>query len=221
MQALQQVAAPLHVPMHSYGRHWLTKRAPDGMIYADMHGEVKLQMPSLLGVHQIVNAGNAIAALSALESYNVFPEHVITGLTQTKWKGRLQRIETSALPESSELWFDGGHNMAAAQAISLFVREHWQDKPTYLIFGTTQGKDIAQMLLPFQGLVKKIYGVSVKSEPKSYAADALVKLAPAGIEITPADSIADALSTMAEREAGPLRALVFGSLYLWLETTLV
>ena len=41
------------------------------MIFADSHGEVKLPLPSLLGAHQIVNAGNAIAALSLLEDFDV------------------------------------------------------------------------------------------------------------------------------------------------------
>ena len=69
---------------------------------------------------------------------------------QAEWKGRLGRLHSKMLPKDCELWFDGGHNMAASQAISIFAAEHWQDKPFYLIFGTSQGKDILSMLAPLR-----------------------------------------------------------------------
>jgi len=213
-ETIEQKASAIKAPLHFYGKHWRTRRTSDGMIFVDHHGEAKLPMPSLLGAHQIVNAGNAIAAISVMEHFDIQPEHVIRGLMQTEWKGRLQRLHSNLLPAECELWFDGGHNMAAAQAISYFAEDYWHDKPLYLIFGTSEGKDINSILTPFAGIAQGIYGVSVKSEPRSYSAEAIANAAP---NVTACENIHDALRNIISDAGRPFRALVFGSLYLWLE----
>jgi dihydrofolate synthase/folylpolyglutamate synthase len=216
---LEQAASATQVPLYCYGKHWNVRRSAQGMVFSDGHGEVELPLPALPGAHQMVNAAAAIAAVSALEEFEVDGESIVHGLRNAQWKGRLQHMPT-ALPEGCELWFDGGHNSAAAQAIALHVEQQWADMPFYLIFGTTQGKDIETILAPFAPLARRIYAVEVKSEPKSYRPDAIVHAAP-GLQIQPAESIADALEDIQQSSTIPFRVLVFGSLYLWLETTLL
>lgn len=213
---IEAAGRAIHVPLHAYGTHWRTRRTEHGWAYSDAHGEATLPLPYLPGAHQIVNAGNAVAALSLMEDFEVEGNHIVEGLAQVRWKGRLEQLKVRALPEGAELWFDGGHNMAAAQAIAFFVAEHWRDKPFYLIFGTTEGKDVAAVLEPFSSLAQGIYAVGVKSEPKSYAPEAIVREAGA-IAVMPETSIYDALHAIRQREKKSFRALVFGSLYLWLE----
>lgn len=212
---IEAAGSAIDAPLYSYGKHWRTQRTPTGWLFADSHGEAPLPPPALLGMHQIVNAGNAIAALSMMEHFDVTELHIMQGLHEVQWKGRLEQMKAT-LPHGGELWFDGGHNMAAAQAIAFFVAQEWNDKPFYLIFGTTQGKDVADILEPFSSLAKGIYGVSVKSEPKSYSAQAIGEAAGI-ITVKPENSIYDALHDIAATEDKPFRALVFGSLYLWLE----
>jgi dihydrofolate synthase/folylpolyglutamate synthase len=217
---LAEAAKAVNAPAYEYGAHWRTQRAEQGFIFADQHGQVPLPSPALLGAHQLVNAGNAIAAVSLLENFDIDGEHIAQGLYSARWKGRLERMAGRALPPGAELWFDGGHNMAAAQAIAFFVAEHWRDMPFYLIFGTTQGKDVASILEPFTSLAERIYAVPVKSEPKSYAPQEIVALSP-NLKMEAQDGIHDALYAIAAQEKQPFRALVFGSLYLWLEASLV
>lgn len=219
MQVLREGARQTNAPLYEYGTHWKVARAADGMRFADTGGQVSLPAPALLGAHQIVNAGNAIAALSALEAFDVQENHIKAGLRSVQWKGRLQQMKAAFLPQGSECWFDGGHNMAAAQVIAEFAREQWNDKPLYLIFGTTKGKELATMLLPFGGLVKRVYGVGVKSEPNSYDADTITEAAFAMGGARSAAGIRDALDDITKNEQKPFRALVFGSLYLWLEAS--
>lgn len=216
---LKEAAEKLNAPLYSYGPHWRVARTQDGMIYADTHGEVALPEPGLLGVHQIVNAGNAIAAISALENFDVRQEHIEKGLQKVRWKGRLEQMRAPFLRPGAECWFDGGHNMAASEVIAEFVRGHWMDKPLYLIFGTTKGKDLLPMLAPFAGLVRRVYGVGVKSEPNSYDADTITEAAFPLMKARSANGIHEALEDIEQNEAGPFRALIFGSLYLWLEAT--
>jgi dihydrofolate synthase/folylpolyglutamate synthase len=215
---IKAAADTIHAPLYVYGTNWRTQRAEGGWIFADAAAEALLPMPSLPGLHQIVNAGNAIAALSLMEYFNVSAEHVVEGLREVRWKGRLERMNSALLPQDCELWFDGGHNMAASQAIAFFVAQEWRDKPFYLIFGTTQGKDVSAMLEPFGALAGGIYAVSVKSEPKSYPPEAVVASAGA-LAVTAAESIHNALQDIMAHAKQPFRALVFGSLYLWLEAS--
>lgn len=216
---LHHASRQCDAPLYEYGTHWRVARLPDGMRFSDAHGALDLPKPALLGVHQIVNAGNAIAALSALDEFDVSGEQVEQGLRQVHWKGRLSPMTAAFLPEGSECWFDGGHNQAAAGVIAEFAREQWGDKPLYLIFGTTKGKELASMFLPFAGLVKRVYGVGVKSEPNSYEADTITEAAFSISAARSAQGIREALHDIMQTEQRPFRALVFGSLYLWLEAS--
>jgi dihydrofolate synthase / folylpolyglutamate synthase len=208
-------------PLYAYGRHWLTRRAKNTMTYVDANGEAQLPLPALLGAHQTVNAGNAIAAISALTEFDIPPHCIAEGLLRAQWKGRLQRMNIPSLPQGSELWFDGGHNGAAAEAVSFFAREQWVDKPLYLIFGSTRSKDITAMLSPFVPIIKGVYVVKVKSEPKSFTAEELTQLCAPLTTASPMESIEDALGDIVKHETHPFRTLIFGSLYLWLETSLL
>ena len=217
LPVLENIASQKNAPLYVYGKNWLVKKMPNNMIFSDSYGEAILPLPALLGVHQIANAGNAIAAITALEDFNISQEDIFHGLLNAKWKGRLQKINSKILPEPNELWFDGGHNLAAAQAISLFAEQNWNDCPFYLIFGTTIGKDVISMLTPFIHLAKEIYSVSVKSETKSYDAEKIADIASFITNVTPYNSIKDALQDIVEKQSKPFRVLIFGSLYLWLE----
>lgn len=221
LSALEQEAEARAAPLYQYGRHWRTRREADHMVFSDAHGEARLPLPALLGAHQVVNAGNAIAALTALEEFDVPHAAIEAGLRSARWKGRLERMGCGFLPGACEIWFDGGHNHAAAEVMAFHARTHWQDKPFYLIFGTTQGKDIPSMIAPFAELAQRAYGVGVKSEPKSYSAAAAAQSAATLMPAEAADSIRDALEDIRAREAYPFRALVFGSLYLWLEASML
>ena len=216
---LEARAKTLGAPLYGYGRHWQTKRGKNTMIYVDAHGDAELPLPALRGAHQVVNAGNAIAALSVLSEFDVPPHCIAEGLLRAQWKGRLERMNVPYLPQGSELWFDGGHNAAAAEAIRFFAREQWGDKPLYLIFGSTRSKDVAAMLSPFTSVVQGVYTVKVKSEPKSFAAEELAQLCMPFIAATSMESIEDALRDILHRETRPFRTLIFGSLYLWLEAS--
>jgi len=214
---LQEKAAEIGSPLYIGGQHWVSRKYENAMIFADSYGSVTLPLPNMLGEHQIINAGNAIAAITALEDFEVDEGDIIAGLANANRQGRLQRLYPNTLAGNFELWFDGGHNPAAALAIADFAEVNWQDKPLYLLFGTTQGKDLLGMLQPFVGLAEKIYAVEVKSEPKSYKPEKIVETLKFVTNLKVADSLEDAIKEIAG-ECGDFRVLIFGSLYLWLES---
>lgn len=94
---------------------------------------------------------NALAAASAsqLLSLRGFPidrQAIETGIRQTRWPGRLERVS-----ENPMVFFDGAHNTAAAQELAAFWKEHLPNRRIWLIYGALRDKavdEIAGLLFP-------------------------------------------------------------------------
>lgn len=217
-QVLEQEAQAVNAHVCVYGQHWAVQKNPHGLCYVTADGSVDLPHPVLLGPHQYVNAGNAIAAATLLEHFDITQEAIETGLQSAHWPARLERIKSGArasmVPKDWELWVDGGHNMAAGYMLAAFIDEEWQDKPTYIVFGTTQGKDVVSLLAPLIGKVQGMYAIPVISEPKSYAAEHIKDMMQSHTRVHVCESVEDAIEKITQATHEPARILVFGSLYL-------
>lgn len=222
LAAIKQYAEKINAPLMIYGTHWAVQKSSDGFYYADAYGQVELPAPALPGPHQLINAGNAIAALSTLEEFEISGDHIAAGLRWVQWPGRLERISRgplmSDIPDNWEVWFDGGHNMAAGHMLAVQAQEHWNDKPLHIIFGTTRGKQVGPMLEPLNALATSMTAVPVLAEPKCYTPNEIADQAEdAGIRIHIADSVEQAVLDIVAASDVPSRILIFGSLYLRLE----
>jgi len=215
---LMKEADNIGTPVCNYGEHWMVQKTMEGMCYISADGNMDLPSPALLGPHQYINAGNAITAVTLLEDFDVDVNAVLAGLANVYWPGRMEQITQGAcakmLPDGFQLWVDGGHNMAAGHVLSAFIEESWQDKPTVVIFGTTQSKDVASLLAPLVNKVQGIYAIPVASEPKSYAAETIAQMMQGISPVNVCENVEDAVSCILKQAQEPLRILVFGSLYL-------
>ena len=90
--------------------------------------------PSLLGRHQIENARTAAAAMAALGLKQEFIER---GIHDTQWPGRLELIS-----QRPDVYIDGAHNVAGAQAVAEFIREKYPNQRLWLVFGVMRDKNI-------------------------------------------------------------------------------
>ncbi len=227
---LEQYAEKINSAPMVYSKHWIVQRSCDGLIYADAYGQVEFPKPALKGAHQLINAGNVIAAISAMEELEISAEQIAAGLRWVQWPGRLEQLNDGVfcniLPAEWELWFDGGHNMAAGHMLAVQAEE-WNKEdmaqysyslPLYVIFGTTRGKQAAAMLQPITSYARNIFAVPVQAEPKCYTPQEIVdQAADMDILVQPTDSVEDAVEDILSRESGAARILIFGSLYLRLE----
>jgi dihydrofolate synthase / folylpolyglutamate synthase len=220
VQALfQHYAATHRVPLLMGGVDWAVAEHDGSLLYEDAHGAALLPLPSLVGAHQWVNAGTAIAAISALDGFDIGAEALMNGLRTAQWPGRLERmILPTDVAQGWECWFDGAHNPHGAQAIAHHAVQAWMDAPLHVIFGTTTGKEIVPMLAPFVPLATSITAVPVRAEPSSYAPFAVQSALP-DASIQCADSVAHAVAAILDAwPSARARILVFGSLYLHIET---
>ena len=183
------------------------------MVYQDDAGLLDLPKPNLLGAHQISNAG---AALAALRQLGVSAEACEAAVTRAAWPARMQRLREGPLVDSApqaELWLDGGHNPAAGDAIAA-VLDALPARPTYLICGMLNTKDIGGYLRPLAGHAERLFAVSIPGEAATLPADETAQAAAeAGLSAYEAPGVAEALATIVAN-VPHARVLICGSLYL-------
>ena len=213
MDVIEATAARLGAPLIAYGQHWHVWEERGRLIYQDERGLLDLPLPNLPGAHQIQNAGAAIAALRHLDKDDSAAEAAVT---QAFWPARMQRLAEGPLVEAApkaELWLDGGHNPAAGQAIGTHLASLPQ-RPTHLICGMLNTKDISGYLTPMMPHVASLTAVSIPDEQNTLPADETARMARAvGMQASEAEDVRSALATIIEAEPNA-RVLICGSLYL-------
>ncbi len=209
------------------GRDWFVEETPFGfrLIHGDRIEDYPL--PSLLGRHQINNAATAIMALRAIESdkgEKLFSrDDIAEGIATATWPARLQKLEdtnlNNLLPETHELYLDGGHNENAARAISAQLKK-WakeDNRSLTLILGMLERKDPVKFVKPLAKYLDYICCVPIAGSESSFEPSALKEIlqkAYPKIQIDDAPTPKVAVEKTALRQEQPSRTLITGSLYL-------
>jgi dihydrofolate synthase / folylpolyglutamate synthase len=96
----------------------------------------------------------------------------------------------SAAPKA-ELWLDGGHNPAAGMALAEVLND-LPTRPTHLICGMLNTKDVAGYLRPLARVAASLTAVSIPGEANTLPAAATAKAAAAaGLPAQTADTVRD------------------------------
>ena len=222
LDVIRRESARAEAPLAVWGQDFEAFEQRGRLIFENQDHLLDLPLPALLGRHQIVNAGTAVAAALALRSLRVDEQAIERGLVCVHWPARMQRLDQGPLPSllkpGSELWLDGGHNPAAGQylAQTLADLEERAPKPLYLVVGMMGLKDAAGFLAPFRGLARRVFTVPIPGAHEApYAPDALADAARrVSLGAEEAAGIEAALKRVEALEPGPKRVLICGSLYL-------
>ena len=213
LAAIEARAARLGAPLLVYGQHWHVAEDRGRMIYQDDTGLLDLPLPNLPGPHQIQNAG---AALAALRHLGFDAEACEAAVTQAVWPARMQRLRQGPLVEAApqaELWLDGGHNPAGGEALAATLAR-MPKRPTHLICGMLNTKDIGGYLRPLARHADSLTAVSIPGEMNTLPAEETQAAAlAAGLAATTADSVLDAVHRISASDP-QARILICGSLYL-------
>ncbi|MCB1362320.1 MAG: bifunctional folylpolyglutamate synthase/dihydrofolate synthase [Rhodobacter sp.] len=195
------------------GQQWHAREEHGRLVFEDEQGLLDLPLPNLPGVHQIENAGAALAALRALGFGETACEAAVS---RAFWPARMQRLRQGPLVEAApgvELWLDGGHNPAAGQAIAATL-DRLPARPTWLICGMLNTKDVRGFMRPLAGHARALYAVSIPGEANTLSADDTAEAARgAGLTAHTAESVQAAMD-LVRHEDPEARVLICGSLYL-------
>ncbi|MFV1601430.1 MULTISPECIES: bifunctional folylpolyglutamate synthase/dihydrofolate synthase [unclassified Phaeobacter] len=213
MEVIEATAARLGAPLIAYGQHWHVWEERGRLVFQDETGLLDLPLPVLLGAHQIQNAGAALAALRHLGADEAACE---AAMLHAEWPARMQKLKTGPLVEAApeaELWLDGGHNAAAGVALA-DVLAKLPERPTHLICGMLNTKDVRGYMAPLAAHVASLTAISIPDEVNTLSAEETEAAAKSvGIEAGTADSTMAALQAIVAKDP-QARVLICGSLYL-------
>ena len=219
MQTLQSEASRIGVKLSMAGKDWHIEKTASGCHYTDQFGALDLPLPALPGMHQIDNAGLAIAALRGVT--DVQSEHIARGLQGVEWPARLQQLTSGTLakilPQGSELWLDGGHNDSAGEVLAQQAAE-WRKQdalPLHLVIGMLTTKHPDEFLRPLHPAIDGVQTVAIENEIASYTANDLADyIRGVGFQNVVAANDVKAAVKKLIADGNPKRILICGSLYL-------
>jgi len=160
----------------------------------------------LAGAHQLGNVALAVAAARAVAPLD--DATIARGLAATRWRGRLERIET---PGRRPLLVDGAHNPPGALALAAHLDAAGLAGAVDLLFGGMADKDLPAVLAPLAARARRVVLVAPDS-PRAERPERLKERANCPDAET-APSVAEGLARL-EAAGGSAPILVAGSLYL-------
>ncbi|UWR60857.1 bifunctional folylpolyglutamate synthase/dihydrofolate synthase [Phaeobacter inhibens] len=213
MEVIEATAARLGAPLIAYGQHWHVWEERGRLVFQDEAGLLDLPLPALLGAHQIQNAGAALAVLRHMGADEAACE---AAMTNAEWPARMQKLKTGPLVDvapEAELWLDGGHNAAAGLALAK-VLAGLPARPTHLICGMLNTKDVSGYMAPLAPHVESLTAISIPDEVNTLSAEETEAAAKSvGIAAGTAESTIAGLQAIIAKDP-QARVLICGSLYL-------
>lgn len=229
MKVFQQQSAILSTaaPLYQAGSDWRVEPESGRFRFIYDSHESVLNHPNLQGLHQIRNAGAALAAyriISQSKSGAIWDTRKIsTALQQIDWPGRLQTLPPThpfyaRVPSGTDFIIDGGHNDSAGEALAAQVKI-WKTtdiRPIHLIVAMMARKNPSEFLKPLTPYADSLSVVGM-NEPGAYSPDELYShVSELGFfSVSRSATVIDALQQLSPRleAAAPSRVLITGSLY--------
>jgi len=172
--------------------------------------------PSLNGRHQIVNAVLAATSLISCSQFGIGIDYIKEAIASTNWQGRLEKINKGNIQKhissSTEVWIDGGHNIAGAKAIQKWAQEG-KVKKIILVCGFLKNKDAKTILLILKNIINYIVFVPLQNNKNCYSVNELTSIAKTlDLKSYIKSSVKEALYS--DLIIPKSKVLIFGSLYL-------
>jgi dihydrofolate synthase / folylpolyglutamate synthase len=215
MAAIEKRCKELKIPLVSAGRDitWEYKTNTINRQVFLVHGKqgsYRISIP-LLGDYQMENAALSVAAAEALNTrgFKIDCTDIVCGLRNVKWPARLEVINRSPL-----VIIDGAHNPYSIGKLVESIRKYFVYKNVFVIFGSSQDKDIGGMVKELSGFAGDIL-ISTSPHPRAAAAGHLQAIfQKAGMRATVSPNVKDAVSSVLTRAGGEDLVLATGSLFL-------
>lgn len=212
-QVLGEVATELEVCGVSAVPYMPAMGETEGVYSVEALGaQVEVDSP-LKGAHQHRNLALAIAAaveLAERHGFPLTPAAIAEGIRQTRWPGRLERIQRDGV----EWVLDVAHNPAGVWALRAALRGLLSEKhPRCLVFSCLRDKPVREMAQILFPLFERVILAPIQTARAAAMEDLMTAARSTGTEATVAASVSEALR-MAGECAAEGTAVISGSVYL-------
>lgn len=178
--------------------------------YEFRHREPLTVTLSLLGIHQMINAGVVLRALEVLKNLGygrITDEHVIKALALVRWPGRMEVIQEEPL-----VIIDGAHNMDGAINLRESMEFYFPGRKIILILGILKDKDVDAISHVLSSNTKKTICIT-PDYYRAMEARELMSLMDSSVDLVQAVSFPEAVDlALKAYERGDV-ILASGSLY--------
>jgi dihydrofolate synthase/folylpolyglutamate synthase len=187
--------------------------APAASYSVEVMGKVVEVASPLTGIHQRRNVALAIAAavqLASAHGFPITPKSISQGIRQTRWPGRIERIESGGV----EWILDVAHNPAGAWALrSGLSGLLTENRPRLLVFSCLRDKPVAEMAQILFPLFDQVILAPIHSARATPMEEMEAAARATETPTVSASSVGEALQTASERGHGGT-VVVSGSVYL-------
>lgn len=177
-------------PLYLLDRNFSGQRSEkDSWHYRGLDQKQQMNLPlAMKGGYQVANASLALAALECLKphGFQVTLKQLRTGLSQTRWPGRLEEFRLNSDRKHSQqasshgnyhFLLDGAHNPDGVKALRIALENEFAYDRLILIWGAMADKDNAATLQEIAPLADYIYFTRPESE-RSAMPEALLATLP-------------------------------------------
>jgi dihydrofolate synthase/folylpolyglutamate synthase len=184
-------------------------------IYQDEESLLDLNLPNLLGSHQIINASVAIRTAKLLLK-NLDTKKVNQGIANIKHKGRLEIISRGKLKDyitdQNILIVDGSHNDQGAEVTHQYLQTI-KNKKIYMICGMINSKDPKEFLNHFTSTITALKAITIPNQDNAIQAKVIANIGNEfGIKSSACSGIIEAIRECSNED--PNAVIIFtGSLY--------
>lgn len=218
--AIGEVAMALDVTGINAAEYLPQRTVTSGGYPVQIAGETIMVQPPLAGEHQQRNLALALTASSYLFSNEHFskitPSAINSGVVQTRWPGRLERIDRAA---GGTVLLDVAHNPAGAWTLRSYLSQGFRkgslSAPRTLIFSALRDKSVREMAQILFPLFDEPGDQIILAPIQSPRAASIEQLAGVAADLDTAvilcDSVAAAMQRASEHEGS---TIISGSVYL-------
>jgi dihydrofolate synthase / folylpolyglutamate synthase len=184
-------------------------------IYQDEESLLDLNLPNLLGSHQVINASVAIRTAKLLLG-SLDTKKINKGIVSIKHKGRLEIISKGKLrdyiTDQNILICDGSHNSQGGEVTNQYLQTI-KNKKIYMICGMINSKDPKEFLKHFTSTITALKTITIPNQENAIEAKIIANIGNEfGIKSSACSGIIEALRECSNED--PNAVIIFsGSLY--------
>jgi dihydrofolate synthase/folylpolyglutamate synthase len=140
---LRELAAQRHAPFHQVLpgqvalKYSCFEQQNFDFEFGDtVYSDIVIKLP---GVHQLLNAATALAAITVLKEGGLRLESraVYEGMARTRWPGRMEKLGDNPL-----IILDGAHNISGAGVLRDALERYFPGRRIHMVFGMLNDKDV-------------------------------------------------------------------------------
>lgn len=161
MNVIADRAAKQRASLEIANQEWQIQGTYSDFTFTRSDTNIAGLVSSLVGSHQMDNAGLAITATITLQehdhSFNIDESAIRAGVSSARLPGRFEQID---LPSGQTVIIDVAHTPASTAALAVAVRERFPKATVTMVIGMLADKHLEASLQPLQSIASRWIAVS-------------------------------------------------------------